>query len=497
MMRDNPMNRWLDLGRVRALFAFGSDKAGNVAMMMAVVLPVLVGSVGLAIDVANTYEVKSQLVAAADAAVLGGVKAASIAAADGDKDWQKKAAAEAVSLFQANIAHDHLQSVEFTPSFTRKGARFDGVASFRYVSPTYFMQFFGQDNVVISQTAKASLRPKNYIDISFLIDTSSSMGIGATSADQTLMFASEAKCAFACHVPRSALEASQTPAAARAIGAKLRIDVVREALLLMIGDIDKLDLDGGQVRIGIYTFSNELSTLLAPETDLRKVKKSIETLALAQAANVAVGGTYVSAALTQLPTVLDKSAKGGDGLSPESPKSFVVLVSDGIEDSTSTKPTGKTVVPAGKLLANTVAKLFTNNLDETRDYKLLPTWVSNSLALNLRRGGATQQVNGMDGSILQPFVPSACNTLKKTRTVISARIKHVASQGGLRGGLTVTEFTELKYLDSVEKDLEKAFKTCATDPELAVTADKSEDIAPMFKAIIDDIIAPDVLALTE
>ena len=59
----------------RRLSAFLVDKDGAIAILMAVLFPVLIGFAGLAVDIGHMYVVKSQLKNAADAGALSGARA--------------------------------------------------------------------------------------------------------------------------------------------------------------------------------------------------------------------------------------------------------------------------------------------------------------------------------------------------------------------------------------------------------------------------------------
>lgn len=87
-----------------ALTRFAGDRSGNIAMLFALSLPVVVGTVGLAVDFSRGSDTRVKLAAALDAAVL----AAAERAANGETDMAELERI-AQGVFEANI-----QSIEAT-----------------------------------------------------------------------------------------------------------------------------------------------------------------------------------------------------------------------------------------------------------------------------------------------------------------------------------------------------------------------------------------------
>ena len=59
----------------RRLSAFLADQDGAIGVVIALLLPILFGFAGLAVDIGHSYAVKSQLKNAADAGALRGARA--------------------------------------------------------------------------------------------------------------------------------------------------------------------------------------------------------------------------------------------------------------------------------------------------------------------------------------------------------------------------------------------------------------------------------------
>jgi Flp pilus assembly protein TadG len=482
MIWGTSMKFFSSLRNWRKLSAFSANRAGGVATMTALTLPIMVGSIGLALGVSNSIGIKSRLTAAADAAVLAGVKAGSGAAAQGDEDWLKLATAEANALFTANIDGENLKTVTFTPSFERTGTKVVGQARYSYGVPTYFMHVFGFNYVEVGQTSKATVSAGNYVDIGFLVDNSASMGIGATKADRGLMNASTG-CAFACHQARNASELNMTPPMIHRLGAKLRIDVIREALEHMIDEIDQQDFAPDQVRVSIYAFSNEVETVIDKETDLTKVKQALEKLDLATGTKPGkyYGGSYVTPAINWLATEFQSREGKGGGASKRDRQRYAILLTDGIEDSAASYADGRTGsldTLLRSLFGVEQASFF--SLDMARR----STWIDNPL-----------QRQVIDRSFMQPFLPTACDGLRAAKaTVYTARIKYDADGINQR----VWDVPKIEYATRTRaNDFDEAFRKCASDLQTNVTAETSSEIGPMLDKIVQEILVSSKVVLSE
>jgi hypothetical protein len=461
----------------KRLSRFLADTGGNFAIISALTLPILAAGIGLALDYSHSLSLRSRLTSAADSAVLAGLRAGADAKAQGDPKWQKVAEAEARNFFAGYVQSEKLRmDISFSPIFTDLGSTIQGDAKYTYDEDTFVMQMFGIKKVAVGQAPRATIGDGNFIDIGFLIDNSGSMGIGATKADQDAMYAkikngSGAGCAFACHIPKNDWEAPFTPDKAKAIGAKLRIDVVRDAMRQALQDLSK-KAKHENIRVSVYTFSNSIETLIEPTTDLAAALKKIETLDLIKQKSGGpsnLGGTYIRTALTDLKENLDAAGKPGTGESKSARKSFVVVMSDGIEDSQSNVASG------GGLLGG-LLKDFNQSL------ALLAGWQTSSIALT------------SGGLIMQPFDSATCSPMKKDgRTIYSAQIRYNTTVG-MRDQPWNPPLID--YIGAVAKDLEKAFDKCASSKKNHVIAENSAEIGPMFKTIIDEIIDTSTMRLT-
>ena len=181
---------------------------------------------------------------------------------------------------------------------------------------------FGIKTQPYTGLAKAALGPELYTDIHIVVDVSGSMGIGATAADQQIL-QTVTGCAIACHYDNNTGQRN-TLAQARASGAKMRIDVVRDALAAALKTIPNT----GTTRVAIYGLSSSLMTLLPLTSDIAAATAAAAAVDLTD--QYRQGGTNITYTLNQLAAKLSST---GNGLTPLSATGIVMLATDGVQDS--------------------------------------------------------------------------------------------------------------------------------------------------------------------
>lgn len=432
---------------------FARDERASIATVFAFSLLALLAACGLAIDYSAAYDRRTKYDSAADSAVLAAVKAARDAFVAGDNNWEAAAATAGKAVFIQNskaILGGDAKIRKVTVAVTRTGNEFKGTLSFDATTPTSIMKLFKKPEIEISSTAQANFAIANYLDVHLLIDISTSMGIGATPADQASIAAATG-CALACHFSTTAV--SDNFATVRGIGARLRVDVVRDAVRNLIDELRMQRSDADQVQISIDLFDNRILPLFAASTDL--------DAAYAAAANIDLvtlpepGGTNISYSLSQLASQI---GTGGDGFAPTRRKSFVVLLSDGIENSVFAQPTATPgfadpLIVDPNRLATSPAALFNSN------------------------------------EYLQTIEPTACDAIKNANhALLTAHIQYL---------IPAVADARLDYIDQklTQKSLD-AFRDCASTPSLAFAAVESNEIEPMFQEILTAIMSPSDLHLT-
>ncbi|MGD0186530.1 MAG: pilus assembly protein TadG-related protein [Roseiarcus sp.] len=184
---------------------FHGDRRGNVAMMYALAVPVLLFGAGLAIDFTHAAQVRTELNAAADAAVLAALTPSMM--------QQSNATAQtaAQNMFNGQIATlTSLASGDTTVTITIVNPNNNPLI--RNVTVAYtaqneniFASVLGAPTFALAGSSTASASMAANINFYLLLDNSPSMALPATAAGINSMIALTSQqdngngCAFACH----------------------------------------------------------------------------------------------------------------------------------------------------------------------------------------------------------------------------------------------------------------------------------------------------------
>jgi Flp pilus assembly protein TadG len=180
------------------------NRRGNVAMMYALVAPVLVFGGGAAIDYGRAAQIHTKLNAAADAAALAALTPAmlqqSSSVAQAASQSMFKGLTEGIPGLTANVTQVTVTVTVGATALTRN-------VSVAYSSSvdTIFAQVLGKSALPVSGLSQASAQAPPNIDFYVLLDNSPSMALPATTAGITQMQSLTSKqvaggCAFACHM---------------------------------------------------------------------------------------------------------------------------------------------------------------------------------------------------------------------------------------------------------------------------------------------------------
>jgi Flp pilus assembly protein TadG len=185
------------------------NRRGNVAMMYALVAPVLVFGGGAAIDYGRAAQIHTKLNAAADAAALAALTPAML------QQSSSVAQAAAVSMFNGlteGIPGLTAHATQVTVTVTVGSAALTRNVAVSYSSSvnTIFAQVLGKSALPVSGVSQASAQAPPNIDFYVLLDNSPSMALPSTlggitqmqnlTSKETLMTdAGSGGCAFACH----------------------------------------------------------------------------------------------------------------------------------------------------------------------------------------------------------------------------------------------------------------------------------------------------------
>ena len=181
---------------------FRSDRRGNVAMMYALILPVLMFGAGLAIDYTHAAQVRTELNAAADAAVLAALTPGMM--------QQSNATAQtaAQNMFNGQIANltslapgDTSVTITVTNPTGNTLVR-NVTVSYTAQNENIFAGVLGAPTFLLAGSSTASASVAANINFYLLLDNSPSMALPATQAGITSMqnlTPQQGNCAFACH----------------------------------------------------------------------------------------------------------------------------------------------------------------------------------------------------------------------------------------------------------------------------------------------------------
>jgi Putative Flp pilus-assembly TadE/G-like len=185
------------------------DDRGAVAVIFALsVLPML-GLAGAAIDMSTMARAKSRMQQVADAAALAAIRAyspPSYQPSEIDVAAQR-AIEKGQNFFQANVASEFIDSVpEISLNLSDDMSVISYTLTYHGVVPTSFMSMFGVKEAKFSGTATASRNLPDYIDVYFVMDSSTSMnrpvtadGLNEQKSRTLAANGADWECTCACH----------------------------------------------------------------------------------------------------------------------------------------------------------------------------------------------------------------------------------------------------------------------------------------------------------
>lgn len=432
-----------------ALHQFTFSQSGNVAVIFALSSIPLVLAVGISVDYMDASKTRQILVNAGDAASLAGVKAATeyrIENPDAGKVSWKKVGRKAARKFFLNNSH-FPKNVEIDKpkiTFMEKGNDISSEVTFTGSMQTSFMKVIGKTSMKLSGTSYASAGLPNYAHINILIDVSSSMGIGATKADQQTL-QDKIGCTLACHYT-DIWKAKNTIAAARATGAILRIDVIKNAVTKLLASLKTTRRDTQQFSVSIYTFSNSITEVYGVSNDLDAAIIATKTIELTGA--YGQGGTNLQYSLKQL---ADATKMGGDGSSLSNRKTYTVLMTDGLENSLST----------------------------FRVLSRPDPYISYEMDSNFTFYG--DNIKNNSAEIIQGFNPNACKLIKdKNHQLLAINVKYLVPS-------IAPDSTESRYMyikNELVPNIQSSMEKCVSKPSFAWNASSPEEITSAANEIL-------------
>lgn len=299
------------------------DRGGNFGIMTAILLPVLVGAAGLAIDFSNAILSKRELQEATDAGAL----AAATALANGTAPTTAAAetiAKEFVSGQMANyVGTDAINSIKAATSVnvdasttaTSKNYKITVSTSY-FIATTPFMGVLGYKTMNIgasSSTSSGTSDTKTALSMELVLDQSGSMGDNTT----TCATYNGKKCKTYV----------------------TKIDALKEAADALFTALNTADPDHSLVRTGAYSYNNGLIYKDTQKTQIKSMSGmawGTATTATYVSGITASGGTDATEPMRQATLSI---AKASDGLDIETQahaakgnrivSRYIILMTDG------------------------------------------------------------------------------------------------------------------------------------------------------------------------
>jgi Flp pilus assembly protein TadG len=188
--------------RLRSLKSFLADRRGNVAMMYALMLPVLIFGAGFAIDYTHAQQVQTKLDAAADAAALAALTPAMMLQSN------DVAQTAALNMFNAEASTiPSLIATKTNPTVTVCVPACTGLVrnvtvKYTAANTNIFAGILGYSALQIGGSTTATASAAANMNFYLLLDNSPSMALPATQTGINSMVTltpDQGGCAFACH----------------------------------------------------------------------------------------------------------------------------------------------------------------------------------------------------------------------------------------------------------------------------------------------------------
>jgi Flp pilus assembly protein TadG len=267
---------------------------------------------------------KSKYQSAADSAAL-----AAIAPTTADD----KMAEVAEETFMANLNASERDAVTNFTVGTETGRVRSAIISYTANQATIAQGLVGGSYTQISGTARARKADYRYIDVDLWLDGSGSMGVAADEAgrdrlrDLSKDDPDHKNCAFACHIPTHLKEShlySTSEQRAHANGVKLRHDIMKESVQILIDELHDAYPRGLRARYGVARMAATWERQMAFTSDMAAARDFVGTFQLKP-------GWSSSRLTPAMQTGGDTLTSGvGDG-SQTKPEKFIIIVTDGMQ----------------------------------------------------------------------------------------------------------------------------------------------------------------------
>lgn len=432
------------------------DETGVVAIMVALSLLPILGLTGIAIDFANVRNSRSVVATIADAAAVAAVSEMIVKPSTPWADQRQVSLSAAKREFEAHLSVQKLNAVLTVLNYDvqTNGSEVTVKICYEAYVKTSVIQFGALASLSFGGCSSAVSAPPVFVSIYALVDASSSMGIGASASDRTLM-QSKLGCVFACHTSNWNSDPkctygnwwSANTKCAHKIGATTRFDVVRSALVKVADQAAGYAKISGQYQLAIYKFSNYMTRVQAVTTNMNDVKNSL----LSMEPDAIGSGTNFSANMADFIKVLPMS---GDGKSTLTPKVFVLILTDGIASNVYERPDCY-------WNSSSACKL---NGNWTGD----PRWM-------------TETPNYNPGVFSQAFMSKYCTGIKSKGITVLTLETEFSSSGSSDGHMQQVDY---RLRPTAHNELAK----CASATNLAYSANLGPDVDKAIQSMFASVV---------
>ncbi len=297
---------------------------GTIALSFALsataLLLIGVGSVQLAMISGG----KAKYQSAADTAVL-----AAIAPTTADDDMEDVAE----KTFLANLNANERAAITNFDVTTETGRVRSAVLTYAANQATVAPGLIGGSHTPIAGKASARKADFRYVDVDLWLDGSASMGVAADEAGRDRLRAlsrndrDHRNCAFACHMPtRMELNSPYTTSEQRAHanGVKLRHDIMKESVQILIDELHDAYPRGLRARYGVARMAAGWERQLALTSDMQRARDFVGTFQLRPNSAPSRLTPAIQAGRNTL------TSGAGDG-SQARPEKFIIIVTDGMQ----------------------------------------------------------------------------------------------------------------------------------------------------------------------
>jgi Flp pilus assembly protein TadG len=336
---------------IATIAAFGRDSRGNIAIIFALAVTVVLGFVGVAVDYSIANKQRTKLQNALDEALLAGSVAGKQVLDQGSGQTAAIAAANnaANAFFASNGAG---VSGQLTAKYAMSGLTLSGSGSATATINTVFTGLIGFPTLNLSVTSSANATTQPYLNVYLLIDISSSMLLPATQAGITAMN-NGTGCTLACH---DTTDGTDSYSYALNNGIQLRYQVVNQGIQNLLSYLNSNSTFKTYVKVGLWSFDSSLTQMSSLTSNFSSVANNFPAPALAtsDAAAATPFDNLIGGFVTSVGTA-------GNGNSSATPQKLLIIATDGVNDPTRAWTSDTSLRPQVRVFDTSFCTSFKNN----------------------------------------------------------------------------------------------------------------------------------------